>query len=104
MMLLIFTAFLSCAIMASVMPKELIDLVKSIPAQDEFLIYDIRGDLSSDEVLAAFSGFNVPYKFKAWGVISLPSYVLGRAWVEADINFGGPYQTQAVTTPIVNIY
>nr|KAG5713220.1 hypothetical protein BaRGS_007747 [Batillaria attramentaria] len=41
--------------LASVMPKELIDLVKSIPAQDEFLIYDIRGDLSSEDVLAAFS-------------------------------------------------
>nr|KAG5687645.1 hypothetical protein BaRGS_008128 [Batillaria attramentaria] len=49
---------------ASVMPKELIDLVESIPPQDEFLIYDIRGELSSDDVLAAFSAFNVPYKFK----------------------------------------
>nr|KAG5687637.1 hypothetical protein BaRGS_008120 [Batillaria attramentaria] len=63
-MLLMFTAFLSCAMMASVMPKELIDLVKSIPPQDEFLIYDIRGDLSTDDVLAAFTAFNVPYKFK----------------------------------------
>nr|KAG5687229.1 hypothetical protein BaRGS_010897 [Batillaria attramentaria] len=50
--------------MPYVMPNELIDLVESIPAQDEFLIYDIRGDLSSDDVLAAFNGFNVPYKFK----------------------------------------
>nr|KAG5713318.1 hypothetical protein BaRGS_007845 [Batillaria attramentaria] len=63
-MLLTLTAFLSCAMMASAMPDELVDLVKSLPAQDEFLIYDIRGDLSSDDVVAAFSGFNVPYKFK----------------------------------------
>nr|KAG5690893.1 hypothetical protein BaRGS_028925 [Batillaria attramentaria] len=50
--------------MAFVVPEELIDLVASIPAQDEFLIYDIRGDLSSDDVLVVFSGFKVPYKFK----------------------------------------
>nr|KAG5701887.1 hypothetical protein BaRGS_014952 [Batillaria attramentaria] len=50
--------------MASAMPTDLIDLVKSIPAEDEFLIYDIRGDLSSDDVVTAFSGFNVSYKFK----------------------------------------
>nr|KAG5687638.1 hypothetical protein BaRGS_008121 [Batillaria attramentaria] len=89
---------------ASVLPKELIDLVKSIPPQDEFLIYDIRGELSSDDVLSAFSAFNVPYKFKIWGVISFPSYAIDRVWVEGDIVFSGPYQTKVVTTPIVNIY
>nr|KAG5687646.1 hypothetical protein BaRGS_008129 [Batillaria attramentaria] len=115
--------------MASVMPKELIDLVESIPPQDEFLIYDIRGDLSSDDVLAAFSAFNVPYKFKAlvflsspsyvidrvivegdiifsgplFSFLSVPSYVIDRVVVEGDIVFSGPYQTKVVITPIVNI-
>nr|KAG5688994.1 hypothetical protein BaRGS_005538 [Batillaria attramentaria] len=90
--------------MASVMPKDLVDLVQSIPPQDEFLIYDIRGDLSSDNVLAAFSGFNVPYKFKSFGFISIPAYALDRLLIEGYGVFSGPYQTSAVTTPIVNIY
>nr|KAG5699580.1 hypothetical protein BaRGS_033776 [Batillaria attramentaria] len=49
--------------MASAKGDKLTDLAASIQKQEEFLIYDIRGDLSSDDVLAAFSGFNVPYKF-----------------------------------------
>nr|KAG5704325.1 hypothetical protein BaRGS_012634 [Batillaria attramentaria] len=50
--------------MASGMTMNMTALVASVPPQEEFLIYDIRGDLSSDDVLAAFSGFNVTYKFK----------------------------------------
>nr|KAG5713280.1 hypothetical protein BaRGS_007807 [Batillaria attramentaria] len=120
--------------MASVMPEELIDLVKSIPPQDEFLIYDIRGDLSSDDVVAAFSvlkkessnhtkyaSLSFPGAsqvdvypaehisdfweyYEAFGFVSLPAYLIDRSHTEGFIVFSGPYQTRIVTTPIVNIY
>nr|KAG5688756.1 hypothetical protein BaRGS_019241 [Batillaria attramentaria] len=133
--------------MASAKGDKLTDLVASIPAQEEFLIYDIRGDLSSDDVLAAFRGFKVPYKFKRvipgmvmkdssdhkkyaslsfpgasqvdvypaehlsdyWGYFGLfvfmpiRSYALDRAQLEATIVYDGPFQTNVVTTPIVNM-